>query len=171
MSRTPPPRTISRATGAALTAGFGMIPLHRLPPAVRTAYVVLPAAFTTGVVLAALRRAASRVAHTAPEADASRRASRRTVVRVALPVVVGGLTAGAGAASIVIDRGIENALRRHGMPAPRIVMGLGAGALSLALDVLADRGGDEGSDEGGAVPEGGAEPEGGAAPTSPPSAR
>lgn len=163
MSRTPQSRIISLAASAALSTGIGMIPLHRLPPAVRTAYVVLPAAAGAGVAVAALRRYPSRqepteLESTEPEgtelaSGVTLRWVRRRVMRAALPLVVGGIIAGAGAASIVIDRGIESSLRRRGVPAPRLVMGLASGALTLGIDVLAE--GDEPA----------------AAPTSPPSAR
>lgn len=159
MSRTPQSRIIPRTTRAALSTGLGMIPLHRLPYAVRAVYVVLPAAAGAGVVLAALRRMPSRPAVEGSVPEAARRRRRRQVTRAALPIVVGGLTAGAGAASIVIDRGIENSLRRRGVPAPRVAMGLASGALSLAMDVVSDRG--EGPDSA----------QEGTEPTSLPSAR
>ncbi|ATG52158.1 hypothetical protein CFK38_11965 [Brachybacterium vulturis] len=159
MSRSPQSRIISLATSAVLATGVGMIPLHRLPYAVRAVYVVLPAAAGAGVVLAALRRVPARPAEEGSAPAAPRRTRRRQVTRAALPLVVGGLIAGAGAASLVIDRGIENSLRRRGVPAPRVAMGLASGALSLVMDVLSDRG--EGPEP---APEG-------AEPTSAPSAR
>lgn len=159
MSRPPQSQIISLAANAVLATGVGMIPLHRLPYAVRAVYVVLPAAAGAGFVLAALRRVPSRPAEEGSAPEAPRRTRRRQVTRAALPLVVAGLTAGAGAASLVIDRGIENSLRRRGVPAPRVAMGLASGALSLVMDVLSDRGaGPEPSPEG-------------AEATSPPSAR
>lgn len=169
MPRTPQSRTITLASSAALSTGLGMIPLHRLPAAVRTAYVVLPAAAGAGAVVAALRRHPSRTEVAAPEATAlegtepasgvTPRRVRRRVMRIALPIVVGGIIAGVGGASLAIDRGMEDGLRRRGVPAPRLMIGLASGALSLGLDVLSDRGAGE-------------EPAGeGEGPTSPPSAR
>src|SRR5699024_2806761 len=52
---------------------------------------------------------------------------------------LGGLVAGAGAASLGLDRAIEGVLRRRGVPAPRLWMGLASGALTLALTVLDER--------------------------------
>ena len=159
MSRTPQSRIVPRTTRAALSTGLGMIPLHRLPYAVRAVYVVVPAAAGAGFVVAALRRVPSRPAEEGSAPEAPRRRRRRQITRAALPIVVAGLTAGAGAASIAIDRGIENSLRRRGLPAPRVAMGLASGALSLAMDVLSDRGeSTEPAQEG-------------TEPTSPPSAR
>lgn len=154
MPRTPQSRIIPLVGSAALSTAVGMIPLHRLPRPVRTAYVVLPAAAGAGVVLAALRRTPSGSAQTRGEPgadredsrrpdsrhrDAPRRDARRRITRAALPLLVGGLIAGAGAASIRVDRGIENALRRRDVPAPRLVMGLASGALSVGMDVLSSR--------------------------------
>ncbi|HEX7351472.1 hypothetical protein [Brachybacterium sp.] len=175
MARTPQSRIIPLAGSAVVSTAVGMIPLHRLPQPVRIAYIVLPAAVTGGIILAALHRRPSgspqpetetepptephHESEPASGPDASRKAERRRIATVALPLVVGGLTAGAGAGSIVVDRGIENALRRRGVRAPRLAMGLAAGALSLGMDVLIAR------TEGRAAAEEGAEP------TSPPSAR
>ncbi|WP_394214648.1 hypothetical protein [Brachybacterium vulturis] len=75
----------------------------------------------------------------------------------AVPVVVGGIIAGSDAASIWLDRGLEGLLRRRGVPAPRVVMGLAYGGLSLAVAALDSR-----------DPQEPAQP---AEPTSPPSAR
>lgn len=167
MVRTPQSRMIPLVGSAAVSTAVGMIPLHRLPQPVRTAYVVLPAAAAGGVVLAALRRIRSGSprpeSRTEPQPepgpDASRRAMRRRITTAALPLVVGGLTAGVGAGSIVVDRAIENALRRRGVPAPRLMMGLASGALSLGVDLLTRHSEDD------------APAEKGAEPTSPPSAR
>lgn len=52
---------------------------------------------------------------------------------------LGGFTAGSGAASIAVDRGIETLLRRRGVPAPQLWMGVTSGALLLALNVLEGR--------------------------------
>lgn len=168
---TPQPRTtqsriLSVAGSAALSSAVGMIPLHRLPQPVRCAYIVLPAAAGAGAVVAALRRTPSRPAQTGTETGEARRAARRQITRAALPLVVGGLTAAAGAASISVDRGIENSLRRRGVRAPRLVMAIASGALSLGIDALIAR-----SESRAAAEQGAAPAEEGAEPTSPPSAR
>lgn len=168
MARTPQSRIIPLAGSAVVSTAVGMIPLHRLPQPVRTAYIVLPAAVAGGVVLAALHRLSSGSAQPEPGTerasgpDDARRAVRRRIATVALPLVVGGLTAGASAGSIVVDRGIENALRRRGVPAPRLMMGLASGVLSLGIDLLTEHSEVGGSDTSDTE---------GAAPTSPPSAR
>ncbi|ATG54933.1 hypothetical protein CFK41_09265 [Brachybacterium ginsengisoli] len=160
MARTPQSRMIPLVGSAAVSMAVGMIPLHRLPQPVRAAYVVLPAAVAGGVVLAALHRISSGTtqteARTEPQAeagpDASRRAVRRRIATAALPLVVGGLTAGAGAGSIVVDRAVENALRRRDIPAPRLMMGLVSGALSLGVDLLTQHSEDDAPAEEGVEP-------------------
>ena len=62
-----------------------------------------------------------------------------TLSEAALATALGGLVAGAGAASLGLDRAIEGVLRRRGVPAPRLWMGLASGALTLALTVLDER--------------------------------
>lgn len=152
-------RILPLAVSTAASAGVGMIPLHRLPSALRTAYVVLPAAAGAGVVLAALRRLPAPEAEGSDATGTPSRGARRTAMRIGLPLAVGGLIAGVSAGSLALDRGIEAALRRRGVPAPRVIIGLGAGALTLGMDLLADR-----------LPR--EDPAGEAAePTSPPSAR
>ena len=141
MPRTPQSRIVSLAAGTAATTGIGMIPLHRLPRTVKISYIVLPAAFVAGVTLAAQRRAASRITNTAP--DAPRRGALRRASFAALPLVAGGIMAGTSAASIWIDRGVEGLLRRRGVPAPRVAMGLASGALSLAMAALESKGDQE----------------------------
>src|SRR5699024_9229912 len=54
--RTPRSRILSLTAGTAASAGLGMIPMHRLPRTVQGAYVLLPAALTTGLLLRALLR-------------------------------------------------------------------------------------------------------------------
>lgn len=129
-------RLVPLAAGTAVSTGIGMIPVHRLPRTVQIAYIVLPAAVGAGVTAVALRRALSRVEESG--ADPARRRRRRRVTLVG-PVVVGGIIAGSTAASIRIDRSVEELLRRRGVPAPRLVMGLASGALTLAVEVLGDR--------------------------------
>lgn len=134
---TPPSRIISLVAGTAVVTGVGMIPLHRLPRTVRISYIVLPAAFGAGATLAAQRRAISRRRES--ESDAPRRGTLQRATFTAVPFVVSGIIAGSGAASIILDRGLENLLRRRGVPAPRVAMGLASGALSLAMTALEDR--------------------------------
>lgn len=118
-----------------------MIPLHRLPAAVQMSYVVLPAAAGAGITLAALRRAG------APSSEDGGKEPRRgvlpSVMRATLPLMVGGIIAGSAGASIWLDRGLEGLLRRQGVPAPRVAMGLASGALNLAMGVLEPRDSDQ----------------------------
>ena len=130
-------RALPRTLGTAAAIGLGMIPLHRLPWAVRAGYIVLPAAFVGGTVLFALRRVAR---DTAEEGGTPRSGLRAPSVRgAALALAVGGLTASASAASIRVDRSIEMLLRRRGLARPRVWMGVASGAFSLAMGVLEDR--------------------------------
>ena len=141
MLRNPGSRTLEIVAGTAATTAVGMIPLHRLPKAVQGGYVLLPAALTSGLLLrAARRRDVSTVAGPESSPRTPRVGPWRPSVRVAaLCMTPGVLVAGAGAGSILLDRGIENLLRRRGIIAPRVWMGLAAGTLSLVLDVLGDR--------------------------------
>lgn len=133
--RTSRPNGLSFVLGTAAATGIGMIPLHRLPRPVRLGYVVLPAAFASGALLLALQRGAPR---REKDGDLGERPvpSVPSVSQTALCLAVGGLTAGAGLASLRIDRSIENLLRRRGVRAPRVWMGLASGALSLASTAL-----------------------------------
>lgn len=153
MSKPSGSRILTHATSAAVTIGVGMIPLHRLPRPVQTGYIVLPAAFTSAVMLLAFR-------HHAARSSAARRAGRSTgepsrgprlsaVSGCALSLAFGGAVAGVGAASICVDRGIENLLRRRGVPAPRVMMGLGSGALMVAVNALGERMPSSSEDEDG----------------------
>lgn len=137
MSQSTVSRALPQVLGAAATIGLGMIPLHRLPRAVKTGYIVLPAAFVAGTVLFALQRGAPRTAEQGEEAPPALRAP--TAREGAISLALGGFTAGAGAAGIAVDRGIEGLLRRRGVPAPRVWMGISSGALMLALNGLEDR--------------------------------
>lgn len=130
-------RALPHALGTAAAIGLGMIPLHRLPWAVRAGYVVLPAAFVGGSVLRALQRVSRDTAEEGGRTPPGLQAPSAAGVAIAL--ALGGFTAGAGAASIAADRGIENLLRRRGVAAPRLWMGVTSGALLLALNVLEDR--------------------------------
>ena len=47
--------------------------------------------------------------------------------------------AGSAVAGIRLDRGIEDLLRRRGVRAPRVWMGLASGALALMVTVLDER--------------------------------
>lgn len=147
MPHTPRSRIISHAAGTAVSIGVGMIPFHRLPHPVRTGYIVLPAAFTSGLLLLAQQRSAPRRSGVEGESEGEheheggspRRLRMPTASEYALSLALGGAMAGAGAASIHLDRGIENLLRRRGVSAPRVVMGLGSGALMLAVNMLEGR--------------------------------
>jgi len=130
-------RALPRALGTAATIGLGMIPLHRLPWAVRAGYIVLPAAFVGGTVLLALQRGTRATSEEGGEPPTGLRAP--SARDVAISLALGGFTAGSGAASIAVDRGIETLLRRRGVPAPRLWMGVTSGALLLALNVLEGR--------------------------------
>lgn len=141
MPHPPRSRIVSLATGTAVATGVGMIPLHRLPSAVQISYVVLPAAAGAGISLAALRRAGSRT--TEDGEQETRRGVFPSAVRATLPLMVGGIIAGSSVASIWLDRGLEGLLRRRGVPAPRVAMGLASGALSLAMAALEPRDSDQ----------------------------
>lgn len=143
----PPPSLLSHAADLALSVGIGMIPLHRLPRPVQAGYIVLPGAFTSAVLLLAQQRTAPR---TAPRSaviagesggdDESSRGPRRPTAReCALSLAGGGAVAGIGAASISLDHAFENLLRRRGVPAPRLTMGLTYGALLQGVSGLANR--------------------------------
>ncbi|MDN5600865.1 MAG: hypothetical protein ACTHV2_05775 [Brachybacterium sp.] len=139
----PPPSLLSHAADLALSVGIGMIPLHRLPRPVQTGYVVLPGAFTSAILLLAQQRTAPRSAVIEREgggSDEPSRGPRRPTAReCALSLAGGGAVAGIGAASISLDHAFENLLRRRGVPAPRLTMGLTYGALLQAAGVLAHR--------------------------------
>lgn len=145
----PGSRTLEIVAGTAVTTAVGMIPLHRLPKPVQGGYVLLPAALTSGLLLrAARRRDVSEVAWPQSSRRTPRVGPWRPSVRVAaLCMAPGVLVTGAGAGSILLDRGIENLLRRRGVIAPRVWMGLAAGTLSLVLDVLVERMSDPEEDE------------------------
>src|SRR5699024_9058953 len=135
---TPRSRLVSLTAGTAASAGLGMIPLHRLPRAVRGGYVLLPAALTTGIMLRALyRREDTDAAAQEPTRPVARGGLRLpTAQEAALSLAFGGLVAGVGAGSIALDRGVANVLRRRGVRAPRVWMGLASRALTLALALL-----------------------------------
>ena len=52
---------------------------------------------------------------------------------------MGAALAGAVLAGIRMDRAIEMALRRREVPAPRLIIGLASGAVSLGMDVIENR--------------------------------
>ena len=141
MSRTPQQRIISLTTGTVMATGLGMIPLHRLPRAVKTGYIVLPAALGAGAMLIALRRHGSRPLDSDGAASfaASSSRSRSPAVHATLPLAVGGIIAGSSVLSLWMDRGIEEFLHRRGVPAPRLAMALASGALSLAMGIAEER--------------------------------
>ena len=141
MSRTPQQRIISLTTGTVMATGLGMIPLHRLPRAVKTGYIVLPAALGAGAMLIALRRHDSQPLDSDGAASfaASFSCSRSPAVHATLPLAVGGIIAGSSVLSLWMDRGIEEFLHRRGVPAPRLAMALASGALSLAMGIAEER--------------------------------
>ena len=141
MSRTPQQRIISLTTGTVMATGLGMIPLHRLPRAVKTGYIVLPAALGAGAMLIALRRHDSQPLDSDGAASfaASFSRSRSPAVHATLPLAVGGIIAGSSVLSLWMDRGIEDFLHRRGVPAPRLAMALASGALSLAMGIAEER--------------------------------
>lgn len=141
MSRTPQRRIISLTTGTVMATGLGMIPLHRLPRAVKTGYIVLPAALGAGAMLIALRRHDSQPLESDGAASfaASASRSRSPAVHATLPLAVGGIIAGSSVLSLWMDRGIEEFLHRRGVPAPRLAMALASGALSLAMGIAEER--------------------------------
>ena len=141
MSRTPQQRIISLTTGTVMATGLGMIPLHRLPRAVKTGYIVLPAALGAGAMLIALRRHDSQPLDSDGAASfaASSSRSRSPAVHATLPLAVGGIIAGSGVLGLWMDRGIEEFLHRRGVPAPRLAMALASGALSLAMGIAEER--------------------------------
>lgn len=141
MSRTPQQRIISLTTGTVMATGLGMIPLHRLPRAVKTGYIVLPAALGAGAMLIALRRHDSQPLDSDGAASfaASSSRSRSPAVHATLPLAVGGIIAGSSVLSLWMDRGIEEFLHRRGVPAPRLAMALASGALSLAMGIAEER--------------------------------
>lgn len=141
MSRTPQRRIISLTTGTVMATGLGMIPLHRLPRAVKTGYIVLPAALGAGAMLIALRRHDSQPLDSDGAASfaASSSRSRSPAVHATLPLAVGGIIAGSSVLSLWMDRGIEEFLHRRGVPAPRLAMALASGALSLAMGIAEER--------------------------------
>ena len=141
MSRTPQQRIISLTTGTVMATGLGMIPLHRLPRAMKIGYIVMPAAFGTGAMLLALRRHDSQPLDSDGAASfaASFSRSRSPAVHATLPLAVGGIIAGSSVLSLWMDRGIEEFLHRRGVPAPRLAMALASGALSLAMGIAEER--------------------------------
>ena len=130
-------RFVSLAVGTAAASGLGMIPVHRLPRPVGAGYVVLPAVLTTGVSLLAGQGSLDP----ADPGDAPRRRGLRapTLPEAALSLTLGGLIAGAGAAGLRLDRAAEGLLRRRGVPAPRVWIGLATGAVTLASTLLDER--------------------------------
>lgn len=110
------------------SAALGTIPLHRAPRPVRLALVWGPAAVAAGGAVLAVRG----------REDPLRTRPVRAISVIA-PVVLGGMVAAAGAGGILLDRSLERALRRHGAPAPRVLLGLASGAVMVAVRVLEER--------------------------------
>lgn len=124
-----PTRILSLAVGTAAATGLGMIPVHRLPRPVRTGYVLLPAVLTTGVSILAQQGRLDSSGDDDPSAHGLR---PPTVPEAALALALGGLMIGAGVGGLRLDRGAESFLRRRGVPAPRLWIGLATGAVTLA---------------------------------------
>lgn len=122
-------RILSLAVGTAAATGLGMIPVHRLPRPVRTGYVLLPAVLTAGVTLLAQQGRLDSSDDDDPVVSGLR---PPTVPEAAISLALGGLMVGAGAAGLRLDRGAESFLRRRGVPAPRLWIGLATGAVTLA---------------------------------------
>ena len=53
--------------------------------------------------------------------------------RLVLSLGLGSLLVGAGAAAICVDHRVEDALRSRGVPAPRLIMGLATGLITVAI--------------------------------------
>ena len=162
-------RIVPLAVGTAAASGLGMIPVHRLPRPVRAGYVLLPAVLTTGVSLLAMqgrgsspdegdeprprtdeasgaRAGEAPLARTdgASDARADEEPGPRGLRAPTLPeagicLALSALIAGAGAAGLRLDRGAEGFLRRRGVPAPRLWIGLATGAVTLASTLLDER--------------------------------
>ncbi|MFJ6042775.1 MULTISPECIES: hypothetical protein [Brachybacterium] len=129
-------RILSLAVGTAAASGLGMIPVHRLPRPVRAGYVALPAVLTTGVSLLAQQGRPDPSADDDPSAHGLR---PPTVPETAISLALGGLMVGAGVAGLRLDGGAENFLRRRGVPAPRLWLGLATGAVTLASALFDER--------------------------------
>lgn len=148
----------------AATIGLGMIPMHRLPRAVQAGVALAPAIAITGIIVAAQRRTGTEAEAEAtagipapepapatdPATDAvdplpaeaptsQRTGPARWVPLLAISGAMGAALAGAVLAGIRMDRAIEMALRRREVPAPRLVIGLASGAVSLVMDVIENR--------------------------------
>ena len=121
-------RILSLAVGTAAATGLGMIPVHRLPRPVRTGYILLPAVLTTGVNLLAQQGRLDSSADDDPIVHGLRPPATS---EVAISLGLGGLMIGAGTAGLRMDREAERFLRRRGVPAPRLWIGLVTGAVTL----------------------------------------
>ena len=130
-------RFVSLAVGTAAASGLGMIPVHRLPRPMRAGYVAFPAVLTTGVSLLAQQGRMDLSAEEEPSAHGLR---PPTGLETALSLALGGLMVGAGVVGLRLDRGAESFLRRRGVPAPRVWIGLATGAVTLASTLLDERG-------------------------------
>jgi hypothetical protein len=154
-------RIVPLAVGTAAASGLGMIPVHRLPRPVRAGYVLLPAVLTTGVSLLAMQGRGNSpdeggeprlrvdevpLARTDEASDARadeepgpRGLRAPTLPEAGICLALSALIAGAGAAGLRLDRGAEGFLRRRGVPAPRLWIGLATGAVTLASTLLDER--------------------------------
>jgi len=172
MTRTRRSRPRHLALQAVASAALGTIPLHRAPRSLRAAMVWGPAVLTAGVMARALLRGPTEPgpvgADAVADGDADARRpeaegaaatdpaeDREAWTRPPLPMVVlmplafGGLVGVAGAAGIRADRWVEETLRRHGAPAPRLIIGAVSGVLVTGLTLLEERGEDRAATAGG----------------------
>ncbi|GAA4425097.1 hypothetical protein GCM10023169_22410 [Georgenia halophila] len=111
-------RVLTASIGSVVSGAFTLYPIWRAPSWVKVTYIVLPAA-AAGVAMTFVRRGG----------DAS--PSGRTSAYAAAAVAVIGT---ASWASIKLDKGVESLVSRTGARRPRVVMAIGAAALSAALD-------------------------------------
>lgn len=158
MTRTRRSRPRDLAVQAVASAALGTLPLHRAPRPLRAAMVWGPAVLTAGVMARALlrgpancgpadtdavadgRRAAAEGAPATDLAEDREAWSRPPLAMVVLmPLAFGGLVGAASAAGIRADRWVEETLRRHGAPAPRLIIGAASGVLVTGLTLLEER--------------------------------
>lgn len=117
-------RILPLAITGIVSGALGTIPLSRLPRVIRIGYVVVPGVVTAGATYFAVRSA---------NGGGPR---RRQGAAAGWAIVLGGVSAGVGAAGVRIDRTIEDALRTRNVPAPGLVMGVATGAVMTTLTAL-----------------------------------
>ena len=168
MTRNRRSRPRDLAVQAVASAALGTLPLHRAPRSLRAAMVWGPAVLTAGVMARALLRGpaepgagdadavadarrpeAEGVPATDPAEDREAWTRPPLAMVVLMPLAFGGLVGVAGAAGIRADRWVEETLRRHGAPAPRLIIGAVSGVLVTGLTLLEERGEDRAEAAGG----------------------